>query len=53
MVSAPNGGLLILNSLNGAKYGSTMADGHYGEVDVSPESMERLQKNPATDIGSI
>jgi hypothetical protein len=21
-----------------------MADGHYGEVDVSPESMEKLQK---------
>lgn len=44
MVNAPNGGVLILNSLNGSKYGSTMADGHYGEVDVSPESMERLQK---------
>lgn len=43
MVNAPNGGVLILNSLNGSKYGSTMADGHYGEVDVSPESMERLQ----------
>lgn len=43
MVSSPNGGVLILNSLNGSKYGSTMADGHYGEVDVSPESMERLQ----------
>jgi hypothetical protein len=44
MVSAPNGGVLILNSINGSKYGSTMADGHYGEVDVSPESMEILQK---------
>lgn len=43
MISAPNGGALILNSLNGSKYGSTMSDGHYGEVDVSPESMERLQ----------
>lgn len=44
MVSAPNGGLLILNSLNGSNYGCTMADGHYGEVDVSPESMARVQK---------
>ncbi len=44
MVSAPNGGVLMLNCLNGTKYGSTMADGHYGEVDVSPESMEKLQR---------
>lgn len=36
-------GALILNCLNGSKYGSTMADGHYGEVDVSPESMNHLQ----------
>ncbi len=42
MIKAP-GGALILNSLNGSKYGSTMADGHYGEVDVSPESMAALQ----------
>lgn len=38
------GGMLILNALNGSKYGSTMSDGHYGEIDVSPESMQRLQK---------
>jgi len=43
MISAPNGGALILNALNGSKYGSTMADGHYGEVDVSPVSMSHLQ----------
>lgn len=43
-ISAPNGGALILNSLNGSKYGSTMSDGHYGEVDVSPESMGHLQE---------
>lgn len=41
-VNAPRGAL-ILNNLNGLKYGSTMADGHYGEVDVSPESMSSLQ----------
>jgi len=35
-------GALVLNSLNGTKYGNTMADGHYGEVDVSPQSMEVL-----------
>ena len=43
MINAPGGGALILNSLNGSRYGSTMADGHYGEVDVSPESMQQLQ----------
>jgi hypothetical protein len=37
-----DGGVLVLNSLNGTKYGNTMADGHYGEVDVSPASMEAL-----------
>jgi hypothetical protein len=36
------GGALVLNSLFGTKYGNTMADGHYGEVDVSPQSMEAL-----------
>ncbi|MGD6735326.1 hypothetical protein ACP5PY_02660 [Photobacterium leiognathi subsp. mandapamensis] len=33
----------MLNCLNGTKYGNTMADGHYGEVDVSPASMEALR----------
>lgn len=37
-----DGGALILNCLNGTKYGNTMADGHYGEVDVSLASMEIL-----------
>ena len=43
IVNAENGGVLMLNVLNGTKYGCTMADGHYGEIDVSPESMEKLQ----------
>lgn len=42
LINAPEGAL-VLNCLNGSKYGSTMADGHYGEVDVSPESMQRMQ----------
>lgn len=41
-IRAPSGAL-ILNNLIGSRYGSTMADGHYGEVDVTPESMQRLQ----------
>ncbi|MGV3470013.1 hypothetical protein [Limnobacter sp.] len=44
LISAPGGGALVLNCLNGSRYGSTMSDGHYGEVDVSPESMQHLQK---------
>ena len=40
---APAGGVLMLSHLKGTRYGSTMADGHYGEVDVSPESMEKLR----------
>lgn len=39
--SAPDGAI-ILDYLNGTKYGNTMADGHYGEVDVSPSSMKSL-----------
>lgn len=44
LISAPGGGVLALNCLNGSRYGSTMSDGHYGEVDVSPDSMQHLQQ---------
>lgn len=44
LINAPCGGVLALNCLNGSRYGSTKSDGHYGEIDVSPESMQRLQK---------
>lgn len=44
LISAPGGGVLVLNCLNGSRYGSTMSDGHYGEVDVSSESMKHLQE---------
>jgi hypothetical protein len=39
MVHAPGGGVLIVESLNGNCFGSTMADGHYGEVEVSAGSV--------------
>ncbi|WP_233869733.1 hypothetical protein [Paraburkholderia adhaesiva] len=42
--NAPGGGVLVLNCLIGSKYGSTMSDGHYGEIDVAPESMLRLRE---------
>jgi hypothetical protein len=41
-IRAP-GGALILDNLNGSRFGSTMADGHFGEVDVSGDSMGWLQ----------
>lgn len=42
-INAPGGGVLVLNSLSGTRYGSTMSDGHYGEIDVAPEAMQHLQ----------
>ena len=39
MVNAPGGGVLILESLNDNRFGTTMADGHYGEVDVSTATL--------------
>jgi hypothetical protein len=44
LISAPGGRVLALNCLNGSRYGSTMSDGHYGEVDISPESMQHMQQ---------
>ncbi len=35
-------GALMLSNLHGTKLGYTMADGHYGEVDVSEESMLKV-----------
>lgn len=38
-IYAPYGGVIITNSLNGTKYGWTLSDGNYGEVDVSEQSL--------------
>ena len=38
LIHAPEGAL-ILECLDGTKFGSTMTDGHYGEVDVSPATL--------------
>lgn len=35
-------GALMLGNLFGTKFGYTMADGHYGEVDVSEDSMLKI-----------
>jgi hypothetical protein len=39
-----SGGVHISDCLCNSTYGSTMADGHYGKVEVSPESMKKLQR---------
>jgi hypothetical protein len=38
-IHAP-GGALILSNLNGNRYGSTMEDGSFGEIEVSAQSLE-------------
>lgn len=36
------GGALVLNALNGDRFGCTMSDGRYGEVEVSAQSLQAL-----------
>lgn len=42
-IYAPNGGVLILNQLSGNNYGCTLGDGTFGEVEVSFNTMNKLQ----------
>lgn len=42
LIGAPGGGVLVLNSLNGNKFGCTKSDGHYGEVEISPQALQLL-----------
>lgn len=41
---APSGALLVLSGIVGSKVGTTMADGEYGEVDISEGSMRKVQE---------
>ncbi|UHG95285.1 hypothetical protein [Pseudomonas sp. 7-41] len=43
-VHAPGAKVLMFDCFMGNLFGCTKADGHYGEVDISPESMHELQK---------
>lgn len=38
-----SGGALILSNLNGNKFGATMADGHFGEVEVSAVTLAEMR----------
>jgi hypothetical protein len=42
LISAPGGGVLVINALNGNSFGCTMSDGHYGEVEISPQALQLL-----------
>lgn len=42
-INAPAGGVIVLDNLDGSRYGCTLSTGHFSEIDVSPESMQRLQ----------
>lgn len=42
MIHAPGGGVTVLSNLNGNRFGCTMADGHFGEVEVSNATLEAV-----------
>lgn len=48
-----DGGALILNNLNGNRYGSTMADGHFGEIEVSTASLATMRDRIEAVITSL
>lgn len=37
-INAPHGGVLVVDQLTNDRYGGTLADGSYGEVEVSLKS---------------
>jgi hypothetical protein len=43
-ISAPTGGVLVVDMLNDNRYGGTLADGTYGEVEVSAASVAIVQQ---------
>jgi hypothetical protein len=42
LFNAPGGGMLALDILDGNRFGCTMGDGRFGEVEVSPQSLDKL-----------
>lgn len=42
-ISAPAGGVLVVDMLIGNRYGSTLADGSYGEVEVSTQAVAQAR----------
>lgn len=52
-ISASGSGALVLGHLHGSTYGCTKADGHYGEIDISPESLQCFQEILQTVLSSF
>lgn len=42
-IHAPGGGVLVVDMLNGNRYGGTLGDGSYGEVEVGPDTVASAQ----------
>ena len=43
LINAPHGGVLVLEGLMNNRFGSVMADGHYGEVEISPTVLGQVR----------
>ena len=53
LIHAPGGGALIIDSLNDNRFGSTLANGNYGEIEVSIESLLTARNCIQTVINSF
>lgn len=42
LIHAPDGGVTVLSNLNGNRFGCTMADGHFGEFEVSSTTLQAV-----------
>ncbi|KRF14171.1 hypothetical protein [Nocardioides sp. Soil796] len=42
IIHAPDGGITVINSLNGNRFVCTMADGHMGEVEISSATLKAI-----------
>ena len=44
VIHAPGGGVIVLDMLDNNRYGGTLADGAYGEVEISAASVASAQQ---------
>ncbi|MBJ8436760.1 hypothetical protein I6M64_05405 [Acinetobacter lactucae] len=44
IIHAPNGGVLVFNTLNGSNFEATKANGELGRVEISKQSLEKLHE---------
>ncbi|MCP3883166.1 MAG: hypothetical protein GY701_32920 [Sulfitobacter sp.] len=53
LVQAPEGGVIMLDSLNGDRYTCTLNDGSLGEVPVNGETLRAVQTAAQQTVGSM